>query len=279
MIKNLSQMALLFALIFAFQVNTSSFALAKDKNDKHHDKKNNDKDKDQDPTPKKKNKGAKALDKRMARGYGLLGFRLGMNLHSLSMSKEKGDALLSDTGMGFGVSAGVTIDKAIPNNDFVGIRVEALFQQKAFDHQSPTGYKKDAKKVDTSTTLNFIEIPVLVTLRFNKGQKIRPIGYFGGFVGALIAASGQQDGGTNPDARMPFKTFDYGMVLGGGANIYLGKGAGLLSVELRYARGFANLADGNMLESTLKSHNFDKDPLSTSIYNTNNVTLLLTYHL
>jgi hypothetical protein len=215
----------------------------------------------------------------MARGYGLLGFRLGMNLHSLSMSKEKGDALLSDTGMGFGVSAGVTIDKAIPNNDFVGIRVEALFQQKAFDHQSPTGYKKEANKVDSSTTLNFIEIPVLVTLRFNKGQKIRPIGYFGGFVGALLAASGQQDGGSNPDARMPFKTFDYGMVLGGGANIYLGKGAGLLSVELRYARGFANLADGNMLESTLKDHNFEKDPLSSSIYNTNNVTLLFTYHL
>jgi hypothetical protein len=259
MMKNLSHFASLLTLVFAFQVGMSSSLFAK------------------------KGEGKNAYEKRISgkgkgmNKFGLIGFRFGLNIASLSTNEQEKD-LIKDTGVGFGVSAGLTLDRAIPGNDYIGIRVEGLFQQKSFNHTSPAGYDNMGKSVDSSTTLNFLEVPVLITLRFSKG-KIRPIAYFGGYGAALIAASGQQNNVTNADARLPFKTFDFGMVLGGGANFYLGKGAGLISTELRYSRGFANLADGNILEGTLKEHGFGTDdPLKNSIYNTNNFSLLVTYH-
>ncbi len=273
MLRNLSQISLLiFFLSLSFCMNAYA-------NEKSHGKKNEN---HEGSKPKKK-KGTKALDKRMSRAYGLLGFRLGLGSSSLSQGSEKGDQLIKDPNFGFGFHVGATIDKAISGNDFVGLRAELLLSMKSFNHLSPGDYKKanvDADKyLDSSTSLYYLELPVLVTLRFMKGKSVRPIGYFGGYGAALLSASGAQDGSSNANARVPFSTFDYGLIFGGGVNMYLGKGAGLLTLELRTSFGLANIADNDMFDNTFKDLGFSKEPIPSSVYHNRSITLIATYHL
>jgi hypothetical protein len=217
---------------------------------------------------------AKTLDKKMkgSNGYGLIGARLLFNYAGISQAREGDkDKLISSTSDSGSLGFGLTFDRAF--NRIVGVRAEALFQNKNFSHKSPEEYSllKTPTKKDTETYLDYIEVPVGIVTRFNYGQLIRPYATAGLYVALLVNADGLQEG-DNKEARKPFTSFDAGWFLGGGSLFVLGEDAGFLGAELRYTRGLANIADTDV-EADDKSK-----PLQNQIYTMSSLSLSVSYH-
>ena len=219
---------------------------------------------------------AKTLDKKMkgSNGYGLLGLRLIGNFASINQELTGSkDPLIEDPSSSLSVGFGLTFDRAV--NRLLSFHAEALFQNKNFTHKAPVNYDLNSseKKVESVTHLDYIEVPVGLIARFMYGQRIRPYATAGLYGAFLINADGtHSDVGENTEARLPFSSFDAGWYLGGGSFFVLGEDLGFLSAELRYSRGFANVAD-TTVETTNK-----KTPLKAQIYTMGNLSFSVSYH-
>ena len=227
---------------------------------------------------KKRRKQANRLDRRMKRSqYGLFGLRVQGNFATLSTTRDT-DPFVRDPSRGSSVGFGVTFDKGL--NDVMSLRLDALYQNKNFSAKGRSNYNLAVNEMkETSTYMDFIEVPVMLVARFMKGQLIRP--YFGaGVYGAmLLPVTAEQEGeGAIDEPRRPFSTFDYGFVLAGGSYFVLSKGAGFLSAELRYSRGLANLADTGVETTSAESNYGSKTPLARQTYNMNNLSLMVGYY-
>ena len=225
---------------------------------------------------------AQRLDKKMTESqFGLFGVRLHANFASLSAERSN-DPFMKDPGSGANVGFGVVFDKAF--NRLIGVRAEALFQKKSFSASAVPNYNLATDKgfIDTRTTLNFIEIPIMAVARFRFGEFIRPYAAGGVYGSMLLYSDGdQEDEGMLDEPRRPFSTFDYGLVFAGGAYFVLAEGFGYLSAELRYSRGFANLADQDVTatkEEKAEGTKFGNTPLARQQYFMHNVSLMVGYY-
>lgn len=223
------------------------------------------------------------LDKKMMESkYGLFGVRLSSNFATISVTREKNDPFIKDSSSGANVGLGVIFDKAF--NRLVGVRGEALFQRKSFSAEAVPNYDlTKPERLDTRTTLNFVEVPIMAVVRFMDGNFIRPYAAAGVYGSMLLYADGEQeDEGTLDEPRRPFTTFDYGLVFAGGSYFVLAEGFGFLSAELRYSRGLANLADEDVETTSTEKNNggskFSDTPLNRQTYNIHNVSLMVGYY-
>ena len=228
---------------------------------------------------RKEKKNSARLDKKMRKDL-FVGVKLGLNLASISTDSD--DKVLGETSVHPGFGFGLAIDKAF--NDYVGIRAEGLWQNKNFSHSSRKNYNLEGSKLDTTTYLDYLEVPIMAVIRFNKGDSIRPFITFGGFFSALIFSDGLQKEKEMATARKPFFAFDGGYVIGAGTYFVLPPGAGFLSLELRYTGGMVNVADNNeeFYNDNTKEDRPDSEKgqelLEESIYSTNNFSFILGYY-
>ena len=197
-------------------------------------------------------------------------FGLKVDLNATSLSQHKDDRLIRDLGLGTGVGIGATLDGAFTR--FIGYRVEALYRNKNFTHKSPVAYDLNGgvTPVESETYLDYLELPLLALVRFNPGHMIRPYATLGIYGSILINADGIQGVQDNPQARLPFNTFDAGFIIGGGSYFVLPKGLGILSAELRYTSSAMNLADVDLEVVQFK-------PLENALYELGDLSLNITY--
>jgi hypothetical protein len=219
---------------------------------------------------------ASGLDQGMRRGYGLIGLRLQTNFVNLSTGREN-DPFIQDPSRGIGMGFGLSIDRAF--NRIFGVRAEVMYQNKNFSAQGKVDYNLDSSsRSDTSTYLDYLEVPLMMVVRLRHGELIRPYvvgGIYGSF---LITSDAEQEGeGTLSNARRPFSSFDAGLVFGVGSYFVLGRDMGYLSAELRYSHGMVNIADTG-IEAEDGEMTDNRTPLTRQTYNTSNVTLSVGYH-
>ncbi len=234
---------------------------------------------DVDAKGKRRKKQARRLDRQMQNNkYGLFGLRIHGNFAVIDSTRSS-DPFVRDPSRGSSVGFGVTFDKGL--NDIMSLRLDALYQNKNFSAEGRSNYNLAVNTMkETSTYMDFIEVPIMLVARFMRGQLIRPY-IAGGVYGAmLLSVDGEQvDDGVLDEARRPFSTFDYGFVLAGGSYFVLSKGAGFLSAELRYSQGMANIADTDVETTETEAVAYgNPKPLSRQTYNINNLSLMIGYY-
>jgi len=218
---------------------------------------------------------AKKFERRLrgVDGIGLIGAKLNMQWASFSAELDnEQDRLLNDPSAMTSFGFGVTLDRAI--NRYVGVRAEALFQNKNFSHDSPPDYelKNATAKVESETFLDYIEVPVGVLVRLMPGELIQPYTSVGLYGAMLVNASGTQKGyGSNDNPFRPFSFFDYGWYLSAGSYFILAEGAGYLGAELKYSQGLANIADTSLELNK-------EEPLANQVYTAGNFALSVSYY-
>lgn len=226
----------------------------------------------------KKHRLARALQSKIASQYGLFGIKINTSFASIEPERTgANDKFINNPESLATLGFGLTVDKGI--NRYVSVRAEALYQNKSFGHSAPEDYNLSANpsKVESETYLDYIEIPVGLVAGFQPGHLIQPY-VSGGFYGALLlTADGRHTGlGTNDEARLPFRTFDYGWYLGAGSFFVLAEGAGFLGAELKYSQGMTNIADN---EVEVKSSTGDQiKPLEKQTYVMSNFSLAVSYY-
>ena len=102
---------------------------------------------------------------------------------------------------------------------------------------------RDAKS-NTTTRLNYVEVPVVARLFFNHRGIVRPNIFGGPFVGFLTGVKGKVSDGNfeNIDNyRDSFKTFDLGVGIGFGLNIKVDNEMYFI-VDTRYTYGFNDVS-------------------------------------
>lgn len=222
-------------------------------------------------------RGARRLDRKMLENpYGLIGIRAHMNFANLSVSKDK-DPFLDDPSRGFGFGFGITADKAF--NRIFGVRLDVLYQNKNFSAQGKPNFNLgDSKTRNTSMYLDYLEVPLMMVIRFMDNRRIRPYALFGAYAAMLLSTQGEQEEeGALDDPRRPFSTFDAGLVFGAGSYFVLPPGMGFLSAELRYTQGSVNVADTGV-EAEMGEMTANNTPLSRQSYINNNLMLMVGYY-
>lgn len=162
--------------------------------------------------------------KARAQGFGL---KAGVNMATFNYTQNSPDSRI-------GVMAGLTYDFAVPMSP-VTIQPGVFYTQK--------GAKTTDGSVETTTKLDYIEIPVLAKFNFILDNPVvTPKVYFGPYMGftfnAKAEASGDNvSGSVNIDDQV--KGTDFGVVVGGGVDI------NQFNVGLRYSAGLTDVAENN----------------------------------
>lgn len=154
------------------------------------------------------------------------GLRGGLNFANLNN--------VDDTDSRTGFMAGVYANISIPLSP-ISIQPEVLYTQKGFD-ASGTVFGQD---INTTTKLDYIEIPVLAKFSFAPGP-VTPHVYFGPYLGFNInaeveAESGGQSGSEN--IKDSVKDTDFGVVVGGSIDI------SKFNFGVRYGAGLTKVAE------------------------------------
>jgi hypothetical protein len=175
--------------------------------------------------------------------------------------KEKKDGFNSHTR--FGVRAGGIMSKQDYDNSNVtedpeskfgadlaivcGIPIGGgFFMLQPELHWMQKGYKiEDAANVgDITTTLNYIELPLLARLNF--GGSIRLFAFAGPSIGYLISGTYEDDNG-EIDATEYLDDTEFS------AHIGIGVGLGTLEVDIRYMAGLSDISDSEDLTDVKNS--------------------------
>lgn len=98
---------------------------------------------------------------------------------------------------------------------------------------------KGAKFSNSSTALNYLEIPVYGNLFFGKSDKFRPKIFAGPYLGLLMTAQ-TSAGGTKTDVKNFYNNTDFGGIFGAGAHFKI-SGENWLIVDARYGLGLADV--------------------------------------
>jgi hypothetical protein len=158
----------------------------------------------------------------------------------VNFSKWGGDADESDYKAG--LVAGGFVTYSI--RDTYGFTAKVLFSQKGAAYTEDGGLGDD---VDVKTQLNYIEIPILARVFFNREGDVRPNVFLGPSFGFLTGAKFKvedEDYEDIEDYKDSFNTFDAGLAAGLGLNIRVG-GEMYLIVDARYTYGLSDIGKGS----------------------------------
>ena len=122
-----------------------------------------------------------------------------------------------------------------------GIGVEAMLGKMVSLEAGGAFIQRKSEIAGTTTTFNFIEVPVLFRLWFGNIVNVGLGGYVGMGIGDISQSAGGVSG-TTTYALAGLKTLDYGALGSVGFDIPMGSSAGIF-VEGRYAYGLANASD------------------------------------
>ena len=155
-----------------------------------------------------------------------------------NMNADPSDSELGDSrnGLALGGYVGIPL-RATP----ITIQPEALFTMK--------GDSQEAGGVSSSMKLDYIEVPVLAKASFMPMAPAKPSLFLGPSVAYNLSAktaiegTGLLDG--EADVKDQMKSFDFGLVIGGGLDIPLAGGARSLGIDVRYTHGLTNTIDGD----------------------------------
>jgi hypothetical protein len=107
--------------------------------------------------------------------------------------------------------------------------------------------QKGAELNSTKSTLNYVEIPIVARLFFNKQGPFRPNFFAGpsfGFLTGVKSQTGNGDKVTVDNYKDTFKTFDFGLTGGLGLNYEIAPETRLL-VDFRYTYGLSDVSKSN----------------------------------
>lgn len=134
-----------------------------------------------------------------------------------------------------------------PINKMFGIEANVGFTQQGFNLSS-TGALNTKNELDLR--LGYLQIPVLARVS-SPGYEVKFHGEAGPYIGAALAGSGTLETTLNGRTSTldqdiafdkDFKRLDYGLMFGGGVGVRAGDG--FVTLNVRYALGLANIADG-----------------------------------
>jgi len=160
--------------------------------------------------------------------YGILGGLASSNVRADPQALEEGGSLL---GYALGLWWGV------PLGNRLMIQPEALFSMKG-DSESASGYT-------ASTSLGYIEVPVLARFCILPNASVQPALFAGPSMAFNLSAHAKLEGeGRNVDVNVKDEvaSFEFGLVAGGGLGFVVG--GKTLGVDVRYSRGLSDVGDG-----------------------------------
>jgi Outer membrane protein beta-barrel domain len=143
---------------------------------------------------------------------------------------------LDDSDYKTGLLAGAFLTYSI--QDQYALTLKALYSQK--------GASTEEGGVTTKTQLNYIEIPVLARIFFNREGTVRPNVFLGPSFGFLTGAKAKIEDGdyeTFENYDDFYNSFDFGLSAGLGLSIKVG-GEMYFVVDARYTYGLTDIAKG-----------------------------------
>lgn len=156
-----------------------------------------------------------------------------------NFSKWTGDG--DDTDYKAGLVAGGFVTYSI--RDTYGFTAKILFSQKGAAYTTNIA----GEDVDVKTQLNYIEIPVLARVFFNREGTVRPNVFLGPSLGFLTGAKAKVEDGDYENIDNyddSFNTFDLGVSAGLGLNIRVAEEMYFV-VDARYTYGLSDFAKGS----------------------------------
>jgi hypothetical protein len=136
-----------------------------------------------------------------------------------------------------GLMAGLTYGISVPMSP-ITIQPRVFYAQK--------GAKASEGSIETTTKLDYIEIPVVAKFDFIlDNPMLTPHVYFGPYAGFNISAEQEVSGGDNSgtfDIEDQIKNTDFGVVVGAGADITK------FNVGIRYSAGLTEIAENNAFD-------------------------------
>ena len=158
--------------------------------------------------------------------YGIKG---GMNVSNMNVDPQVLEENDSLTSYALGAWMG------LPLNRRLTVQAEALYSVKG-DSESSGGYT-------ASTRMAYIDVPVVAKIGFRHDSPARPSLFLGPSLAINLSANSKLEGEGNEfdvDIKDDVRTFDLGLVVGGGVDFAVGKRT--VGVELRYSKGLSNIA-------------------------------------
>ena len=158
------------------------------------------------------------------------------------------DVFSSITGLQFGAVA------VLPVSDKFAIQPELLFLQKGFENEIDFL----SEKIITTTTLNYLEIPILARITLTEG----PTQIFvnaGPSIGLGLGGTIKSEaGGVEEEEDFDFdendtNSFDLGLAVGAGVQFEVGPGN--LFIDVRYLLGLSGLDDSENEEEQIDAFN------------------------
>jgi len=167
-----------------------------------------------------------------AQGLTGKGLKAGLNIANL-----RGDDMEDwDSKMGF--SAGGFITYSI--NDMFAIQPEVLFTMKGAKYEEEIL----GETLKATTSLNYLEIPVLAKLSMPTQGSVKPNLFVGPSLAILLSAKGKVEyagESEEVDIKDDTKSIDLGLVFGGGVDFDLGPDKGKLTADVRYTLGLTSI--------------------------------------
>jgi hypothetical protein len=163
------------------------------------------------------------------------GFKLGLNLAKSTGS----DATGAKTRVG-GIFGGFMTYSI---NDLFAIQPELFFSAK--------GSKRDVTGGTASVKLNYLEIPVLFRVQLAGGTKFKPNFYAGPEIGFLLTAKYSPASGSDMDVKNDYKSTDFGLIGGVGAEYPIGSGK--LLIDIRYDAGLSKVVKLTSVPDQIKN--------------------------
>jgi hypothetical protein len=164
------------------------------------------------------------------------GVKAGLNYSTLAVNEA------DDENARLGFNGGV-FARTAPEAPF-GLQVELLYSTKGTHTTYSAVFGLIDQEVDFN--LNYLELPVLASLRVADVIDIHLGGYAGYLLSAKVSTSGDLGSGSEELDRDNFTSMDYGLAVGAGLNI-----GESLQVGVRYTHGLAQVADGDASELVL----------------------------
>jgi hypothetical protein len=177
------------------------------------------------------------------------GFKVGMNLaswHGDDVEEMTGGDLKSKIGFCGGGFIAFRLGKVVV------LQPEVLYSQKGARQREE--FLDEVIKVWYK--LNYLEIPVCVKLMFPVQGKVKPNLFLGPYFGVMITdprGKVEIDGLTMEEDLEGIKDTDFGMVLGGGIDIGLGKGR--IVFDVRYTLGLTTIIEEELFEENVDLKN------------------------
>lgn len=152
------------------------------------------------------------------------------------------------TGLTMATTVVIDLPAELPYKIGAGIETGVYYMQKGFNE--PIVSKISAKLVE----IDYIELPVLIKLNYDRTQRFSPHLIFGPYAGFMIAAERVLENDERRDMDDEIRSVDFGGMIGIGVDIALGEV--LFDLQLRHAIGFNTLFDELELDDNEKLQTF-----------------------